>query len=102
MSDLDAVYAAIHASIDDVNVELPEGQKLEKTRETRLFGDESVLTSLALVSLIVAVEEAVERDLGATITIADERAMSAKQSPFRTVQTLAEYVVTLVGESRHG
>jgi acyl carrier protein len=95
----EAVYRAIYAAIDDTNPSLPADAQLEKTPETVLFGDGSSLNSLALVNLIVAVEEGVERELGVAITLADERAMSAKQSPFRTVRSLAEYTARLVGET---
>jgi acyl carrier protein len=64
---------------------------------TRLIG-EQVLSSLELVSVIVQVEEALQDDYGVAVTIADERAMSQKHSPFRTVGTLADYVCQLVAE----
>ena len=102
MPDADAVYRAIYAAIDDTNASLPPEGQLGKTPETMLFGDGSSLSSLALVNLIVAVEEGVEQEFGVAITIADERAMSSRQSPFRTVRSLAEYTMTLVGESGGG
>lgn len=62
---------------------------------TQLIG-EHVLSSLELVSVIVQVEELLQDDYGVAVTIADERAMSQKHSPFRTVGTLADYVCQLV------
>ena len=38
-------------------------------------------------------------EAGLAIALADERAMSQKQSPFRTVDTLCDYVATLIEES---
>ncbi|HEV7732288.1 MAG TPA: acyl carrier protein [Candidatus Binatia bacterium] len=64
---------------------------------TRLIG-EHVLSSLELVSVIVQLEETLADDHGVTITIADERAMSQKHSPFRSVGTLADYVCQLLAE----
>ena len=63
-----------------------------------LFGPDSVLDSLGLVSLIVAVESAVEDEFDVSVTLADERAMSQENSPFRTVDALAEYVTQLLEE----
>ena len=48
----------------------------------------------------MAVEQAVEDELGASVTLADEKAMSQSTSPFRTVGTLAAYVWRQLGE--HG
>ncbi len=64
--------------------------------ETPLFGERGHLDSLGLVSLVVAVEEAIEDRLGVSISLADERAMSQARSPFRTIGSLAEYAGTLV------
>jgi D-alanine--poly(phosphoribitol) ligase subunit 2 len=59
--------------------------------ETPLFGREGILDSLALVTLIVAVEQALEDTFGMSISLADEKAMSQQHSPYRTIGTLAEY-----------
>ena len=64
--------------------------------DTRLFGREGILDSLGLVSLVVAVEQAIEDQLGVTISLADERAMSQKNSPYRTIGSLAEYASSLI------
>ena len=63
---------------------------------TPLIGPGAVVSSLELVSLIVEMEQIVEDDCGLAITIADERAMSRRRSPFRTIGTLADYVLELV------
>ncbi len=62
------------------------------TVETFLYGDGGVLDSLALVSLISDLEMKLEERFGVQLTLADERAMSRKQSPFRTAGALAEFV----------
>jgi D-alanine--poly(phosphoribitol) ligase subunit 2 len=58
-----------------------------------LFGSDGVLDSLGLVSFIVAVEQALDEPPGAAVMLADERAVSQRVSPFRTVGTLADYVM---------
>lgn len=65
------------------------------SRETLLFGESGLLDSVGLVSLIVAVEQEIENDLGISIVLADERAMSQKNSPFRSIGALADYAATL-------
>jgi len=65
---------------------------------THLIGEKSILDSLSLVSLLVDVEQKVNSKYGVSITIANERALSQKKSPFRTIKTLADYVHLLVEE----
>jgi acyl carrier protein len=74
----------------------------EKGIETTLYGKKSILDSLGLVSLIVAVETAIEEELDVSITLADEKAMSQKNSPFKTIGTLADYIFLLLEEQKNG
>jgi acyl carrier protein len=59
--------------------------------ETRLFGDDGILDSMGLVTLVVAVEQAIEDEFGRSVSLADEKALSRKRSPYRSVEALAEY-----------
>ena len=65
------------------------------SRDTLLFGESGLLDSVGLVSLIVAIEQEIENDLGVSIVLADERAMSQKNSPFRSIGALADYAASL-------
>ena len=66
--------------------------------ETRLFGSGSNLDSFGLVNLLLDVEQRVSEQFGVNISLMDERAMSEKTSPFRTIQTLVKFIETLIGE----
>jgi acyl carrier protein len=66
---------------------------VEMTRETELFGESGVLDSMGLVTLVVAVEQAIEDRFEKSVALADEKALSRSKSPYRTVLTLAEYAV---------
>ena len=77
------VLAAIYRAVDWINAELPHRQ-LNKTRDTRLLGPQSVLDSLHLVSLLINIEREMEDSLGIALTLANERALSMNESPFRT------------------
>jgi acyl carrier protein len=59
--------------------------------ETMLFGLEGILDSLTLVALVVAVEQAIEDKFGVSVSLADEKALSQRNSPYRTIGSLAEY-----------
>jgi acetyltransferase-like isoleucine patch superfamily enzyme len=92
------VVAAIYRAIDWINGELPPDRQLIKAPQTRLVGSQSVLDSMRLVNLIVAIEREVEDTFGVAVSLADERALSMKASPFRSIQSLAVYIGTLVTE----
>ena len=66
---------------------------------TPLVGGQAVLQSIDLVALIVDVEQRIADDYDLAITIADDRAMSQRTSPFRTPRSLAEYICVLLGEA---
>jgi len=67
------------------------------TAETVLYGGEAGVDSLSLVRLVAAVERAAEIRFGRNIVLADERAMSMRNSPFRTVGALANLLYQRLG-----
>lgn len=83
----------------ELNEDLRNKIPVEEGDKAPLFGGGGVLDSIALVTLISAVEQDVEDAFDVALTIADDRAMSASRSPFRSVGSLAEYLVTLLEES---
>jgi acyl carrier protein len=91
------IMQVLFDTIDEVNPQLLPEQRLEKSKDTVLFGKSGRLDSLALVTLIVEIEQRMEEELKTTISLADDRAMSQKTSPFQTVQTLADYIASLLG-----
>jgi acyl carrier protein len=97
--NFDDVLKVVLDSVVELNFQLDESHQLKLSPETQLFGQGSKLDSLGLVNLIVLVEEKTADTFGKTVTIADEKAMSQKSSPFRTVQTLAEYLFSLLKEN---
>lgn len=96
MVDYDRVLQIILEAIDEVNESLPAGQRVEKSPSATLFGDAGGLDSIGLVNLIVAVEHAVDEQFGVRVVLADEKAMSRRTSPFRSVTTLCEHVTALL------
>jgi len=102
MNDPENIVAAIYRAVDWINGELPPDRQLIKAPETRLLGSQSVLDSMHLVSLIVTIEREVEDIFGVALTLADERALSMKASPFRSIQSLADYIGILIIDTRNG
>jgi acyl carrier protein len=102
MNESESILAAIYRAVDWINGELPPDRQLIKAPETRLVGSQSVLDSMRLVSLIIAIEREMEEAFGVALTLADERALSMKESPFRSIQSLADYIGILIIDARNG
>lgn len=78
---------------DGLEIQLPE-----LGEETHLIGQGAIFDSLGLISLIVEVEQRLADELGLVLILADERAMSQRNSPFRSIKALADYICDLVAE----
>lgn len=78
------------------------GRPLPATIEenTLLFGKGALLDSLALVTMVVDLEQRLEEEHGLTLTLADDRAMSQRNSPFRSVGALVDYLEQLIHEEQ--
>lgn len=96
MIERQEIESAVFAAIAEVNEQLPENGRIEQSSDARLFGQRGVLDSLGLVNLIVAVEQEIEDAFDETVTLADEKAVSQKNSPFKSVESLVDYIADLL------
>lgn len=94
---LNIILECLQETLEDLNGFDPL-QKPPLNESTQLIGRKSCLSSIALVSLIVSIEERLADEHDMEITIADERAMSMEMSPFRTVESLTDYISTMIAE----
>ncbi|NDV61624.1 hypothetical protein G0Q06_04095 [Puniceicoccales bacterium CK1056] len=76
---------------------LPELGQISGT--TPILGGDSDLDSMAVVHLIVDLEGRLEEAFGKNWILADERALSRKRSPFRSVADLSEFVIETTPQS---
>lgn len=83
-------------TVKDFNESLPEDEKLSTDLNEALYGGDSRLDSLGLVSLIVGIEQNIEDHLEQTISLADEKAMSQKSNPFKNLDSLTSYIIEQV------
>lgn len=98
MQDRSKIIEIIFSVIEEMNEDTPDDKKIELSEQSVLFGKSGKLDSLGLVNLIVAVEQKVDDDLGVTISLTDEKAMSQKNSPFLTVTSLVDYIQSLLSK----
>jgi acyl carrier protein len=85
-------------SLIELNEELENNLLGSPSKETRLYGGGGALDSMALVSFITDLEEIISEKFDKHIILADERAMSQRTSPFRSVESLTIYIKKLLEE----
>ena len=61
--------------------------------ETLLYGNEGLLDSMALVNLIADIEENISEEFNVSISLADEKAMSSRHSPYQSVTSLTKAII---------
>lgn len=83
-------------ALKDFEDTLGEDVVLNLNSNTRLYGANGILDSLALVSLIADLEDKISQIFDKDIVLADEKAMSQKTSPFRSIESLALYIENLL------
>jgi len=98
MADKKQIISVIYSTFDEINEELPKKNHLAKKESEIIYGNDGKLDSLGLVNLIVSIEAAIDEELDSQIVIANEKAMSMKNSPFRNVDTLSEFILELLDE----
>jgi len=92
----ETLLALIIKAASELNLQLENKIPVERGVDAPLYGQNGVLDSVGLVSLLVAVEQAIEDETGVSITLANERAMSQKRSPFGSIGALVEYAESLI------
>ena len=98
MATREQVAKSVQRAIEGFNAS--DDRAIRMDEETILLGEGGAVDSLGLVRLIMTVERQLEDDLGVPISLTDEKAMSERNSPFRSVGALISYVVTATAEPR--
>ncbi len=83
------------SAVRDYAASVGGGRVAEISGSTALFGPRGALDSIGLVSVLVALEQELGEAHGLAVSLMDERAMSRERSPFRTPETLADYVLDI-------
>lgn len=86
------VSEIVLTTVKDMNRDLGLGQFRNPTLETPLYGDDSELDSLSLVMLVGETEARINDEFGSSIVIASEKALSLRNSPFRSIGALSEFI----------
>jgi acyl carrier protein len=95
----DCILQIVLAVLADINIGRSSDNHIIISPDTWLLGRNSGLDSLELVRILLDVEERVSKELQASVALMDERAMSQERSPFRSVNTLTDYIVELLEDA---
>lgn len=90
------IQSLVYHALQNLADELEKPELKNPTPQTKIYGAEGNLDSLALVSFIADVEELIEKEFGKNIILADEKAMSLRNSPFKDVLSLTQYIQNLL------
>ena len=96
--DKASIKKIIVDSMKNLNLSRGPDEQIDESPDARLLGGESNLDSLGLVTLLIDIEDNLA-DHGCQVSLMDEKAMSRNRSPFRSVESLTQYIADLV-ESR--
>jgi len=94
----DKAVKLVTEALQSLNDELGYESLANPTESTVIFGGAEGIDSLSLVRLVVSLEGDSEQAFGRKILLADEKAMSQRNSPYRTVASLADFIVARLND----
>ncbi len=94
------VRQIVFDAIGEINQQLPKDKRVEKSLGAGLFGDTGSIDSLGLINLIVETEQKIENEFGVELTLTDQEMMSHQKSPFQTVGSFVNYILSLLGNKK--
>jgi acyl carrier protein len=89
----DKIFEIISNAVNELNEELDYDSLKNVNEKTSIFGGEEGIDSLSLVLLVTSVEAGIYNELDKSVTLADEKAMSMHNSPYRSVGALLDFAM---------
>ena len=94
---MDVLSEILFPVIEEAKRNIESAKGLEPSADAPLFGDGG-LDSMGLVQFIILVEERLQDVAGVELSLASDKAMSRRSSPFQTLGTLAAYIDECMSE----
>lgn len=92
------VITIIIDAVNIINHNLDNPLPINLFGKCPIYGGKNGIDSISLVSLISIVEDSLENQLAVSVILANEKSMSMRNSPFLTVDGLADYICTLISK----
>jgi len=93
---LDQAKAIVEQAISELNQTRGDGAAVGNDLTTPLLSSNSAVDSLALVTLFISIEQIADDDYDKQITVVNESAFEAEESPFKTVGSLTAHIGRLL------
>ena len=90
----DIIKEIVFDSVEEINHMLHH--KLNLSMDEILLGPDDKIDSVNLIRLIIIIEQEINTRLNINITLANSKAFSEKESPFRTIGSLINYISFLI------
>lgn len=94
----DVILGVVLQAMRTTNLSRNAESQLAVAPDAAIFGPSSPLDSLGLLTLLLDIEEDLQA-AGATVRLSDDRAMSQTRSPFRSVESLVDYIGRIARDS---
>lgn len=91
--NMDSVLGILYGCIDEVNRQLPTDAQVIKSETTVIVGHGGVLDSLAIIMLLVSIEDAVNASFGVQCSLIDETNLLDPNGPYHTIGNLSKWIV---------
>ena len=83
----------IFSSVKNLNKQQPPESKLKSKKNELLIAEKSNLDSLGLVTLLIIIEDKIKKDLNKKIVLVNDKLISVENTPFKTIDSLARWLV---------
>lgn len=93
------VMLLVSAALEEISADFGLRGIACDAESTPLYGVDGTLDSIALVHLVVALERQIQDEFGTILVLASDKALSSRNSPFRSVGSVATYITQLLGEA---
>lgn len=88
----DRILQIIIEAIDEINTMREEKIPTENILDLSLYGNNGVFESMYLVAFLSQIEESIEDEFDVEVTLASEKAVSLRVSPFSSVRRLIAFI----------
>jgi acyl carrier protein len=89
--DLPTVRHIVIEALELSNQSRSDDTQIPLTDSTALFGQNGHLDSMALVALLMDIEDALQEQ-SIEVSLSDEKAMSLSRSPFKDIPSMTQYI----------
>lgn len=87
-----AILSAIYETVQIFNQQVSPEQRVEAAEATVLVGPDGALDSLAIINLLVMLEDTLSQRLGRRILLLDEDLIAQENGPLKDIGSLAAYI----------